>query len=194
MESPINDASSSGTSGAMPGAADVTSFWREAGPQRWFKKDPAFDAAFRDRFLNLHFAAARREHDDWVDGADSALALVLLLDQFPRNVFRGSGHMYATDSLARLYARRAIAVGHDQQTATELRIFFYLPFAHSEDPHDQDLSIERHHTLGPEGEKHALGHRDIIQRFGRFPHRNAILGRESTPEETAYLHDGGFTG
>ena len=160
-------------------AADLLAFWRGAGPDRWFKQDAAFDALFRERFGELHFAAARRDCDGWIDHADSALALVLLLDQFPRNAFRGTGHMFATDPLARLHARRAIAVGHDQQTAADLRIFFYLPFAHSEDLHDQDLSVERHHTLGAQGERHALGHGDIIQRFGRFPHRNAALGRAS---------------
>jgi uncharacterized protein (DUF924 family) len=177
--------------------ADATAmldFWREAGPARWFRKDADFDARLRERFQDLHFAAARRELDAWVDAPESALALVLLLDQFPRNAFRGSGHMYATDPLARLHARRAIAMGHDQATPTELRLFFYLPFAHSEDLHDQDLSLERHLTLGPDGAKHAIGHREIVLRFGRFPHRNAILGRESTPEELAFIREGGFAG
>lgn len=177
-----------------PRALALVDFWREAGPAAWFAKVEAFDADFRRRFESLHWAAARRELDDWIDTPQGALGLMLLLDQFPRNCFRGTGHMYATDPLARLHARRAIAIGHDQQVEAALRLFFYLPFSHSEDLHDQDLAVERNRLLGGEGERHALGHREIVQRFGRFPHRNRILARESTPQEEAFLREGGFAG
>jgi uncharacterized protein (DUF924 family) len=172
----------------------VVAFWREAGPSRWFTKNAAFDAEFRQRFEALHFAAAARELDNWAGSAEGALALLLLLDQFPRNCFRGTAHMYATDPLARHFARQALAAGLDQQVEAALRLFFYLPLAHSENMVDQDLSVQQHLGLGAEMSRHALGHRDIVARFGRFPHRNAMLGRESTAEEQAFLNAGGFAG
>lgn len=174
--------------------AEVLGFWRAAGPARWFTKDAAFDAAFRDRFLELHFAAARRELDDWSTNADGALALLLLLDQFPRNAFRGTGHMYATDPLALRFAHAAVAAGHDHRVESELRVFFYLPFTHAEDLACQELSVELNRGLGGDYAQHALGHRAIIRRFGRFPHRNALLGRSTTVEEAAFLAAGGFAG
>ena len=173
-------------------ADDVVDFWRAAGPARWFAKSDVFDAEFRHRFTNAHFAAARREIDAWADNAGGSLALLILLDQFPRNCFRGSGHMYATDPLARHFARQALARGHDAQTEEALRVFCYLPFMHSEDPADQDLSLRLNSQLGPN--PFAVGHRDIILRFGRFPHRNRLLGRETTAEEAAFLEGGGFHG
>lgn len=176
------------------GIAEVVAFWREAGPDRWFAKDPAFDARFRERFLDLHFAAARREHDHWCGSAEGVLALAILLDQYPRNAFRGTGHMYATDPLARMFARRAIDLGHDAAVEPALRLFLYLPFAHSEDIADQDRSVALAATLKPPNPDHARRHRGIIARFGRFPHRNPILGRETTPEEQAYLDGGGYRG
>jgi len=177
-----------------PRAARVAAFWREAGPDRWFTKDDAFDAAFRDAFLDLHFAAARRELDDWMQAPESAFALLVLLDQFPRNCFRGTGHMYATDPLARMFARRAVDAGFDRAFEPLLRVFFYLPFTHSEDLEDQERCVALNRASCPMYEKHAVGHRDIIRRFGRFPHRNPILGRETTPEEQAFLDAGGFAG
>lgn len=182
--------------GAAPDALarEVTAFWREAGPKRWFAKDSAFDDRFRVRFLETHFRAARRELDHWTAEAEGSLALLLLLDQFPRNCFRGSAHMYATDPLARHYARRAVAAGHDREVEAELRPFFYLPFEHSEDPSDQERSLELHLAMGEEAAKYARHHRDIILRFGRFPHRNAMLGRGTTAGEQAWLDAGGFTG
>lgn len=179
---------------AVSAAADVVAFWRQAGPQRWFAKDDAFDADFRARFIDLHLAAARRAHDDWLQTAEGALALMILLDQFPRNCFRGSARMYATDPLARHFAERAIAAGLDQQVTPDLRLFFYLPFAHSENLADQDRSVALGEALGGEQLEHAEGHRAIIRRFGRFPHRNALLGRETTAEEQAFLDEGGFKG
>lgn len=170
---------------------DVVAFWRDAGYKRWFARDDAFDAGFRQRFEDTHFAAARRELEHWLDTADGALALLILLDQFPRNVFRGSGHAYATDPLARHYAERAIGAGHDAAVDPALRIFFYLPFEHSEDPADQARSVALHAALGEDYVKYAVAHRDVIARFGRFPHRNHALGRVSTPEEQSWLDAGG---
>lgn len=176
------------------GIGEVTGFWRQAGPARWFEKDPQFDRDFKDRFLDLHIAAAGRRLDHWSRTAEGSLALMVLLDQFPRNAFRGTAHMYATDPLARMFAERAIQSGHDREVVRELRVFFYLPFSHSEDLAHQDRAVELNRGQDPEAEKHALIHREIIQRFGRFPHRNPMLGRETTPEEQAFLDAGGFAG
>jgi uncharacterized protein (DUF924 family) len=177
-----------------PRAAEIVKFWQEAGPEAWFRKDTAFDASFHDRFRELHFAAARRELDHWIEHPESALALMILLDQFPRNCFRGTGHMFATDPLARHFARTALAARHVEQVAKELQIFFVLPFEHSEDPADQRLSVELSAPHGEEFVKYAILHRDIIERFGRFPHRNPALGRETTTEEQVFLDAGGFAG
>jgi uncharacterized protein (DUF924 family) len=175
-------------------AAQVVAFWREAGPARWFAKDPAFDTLFRERFLDLHLAAARGDLADWLATSEGALALLLLLDQFPRNAFRGTPRMYATDALARRMAAAAIEAGHDRAVETELQVFFYLPFGHSEDSADQDRSVALARRLGQLTLSHAEGHRDIVRRFGRFPHRNPILGRATTPEEQEFLDGGGFAG
>jgi uncharacterized protein (DUF924 family) len=178
---------------------DVTGFWRSAGPKRWFVKNEAFDKAIRLKFEASHHAAARGEYDAWSETAQGALALLILLDQFPRNLYRGSAHSYATDPLARRVAAAAIGRGHDRQVEPALRGFFYLPFEHSEDLADQDRSVALCEAAkaetGDEGNlKWAIGHRDIIVRFGRFPHRNRALGRESTAEERTYLDQGGFAG
>ncbi|MGH8078420.1 MAG: DUF924 family protein, partial [Lysobacter sp.] len=134
-------------------------------------------------------------HDSWMGNAEGALALVLLLDQIPRNVFRNSAHAYATDSLARHYAAGAVAAGFDIAVDPELRVFFYMPFEHSEDIADQQRSLALHRGLTGEGvDRWAVLHHDIIERFGRFPHRNAALGRESTAAERAFLEGGGFAG
>lgn len=175
-------------------AADVLAFWRDAGPARWFARDDAFDARCA-RFLPLHMAAARRELDAWMADADGALALLVLLDQIPRNAFRGSAHAYATDPLARSLAGRAIDAGFDLATDPPLRVFFYLPYEHSESIDDQRRSVDLHARLqGAEAGRWAQLHLDIIERFGRFPHRNAALGRETTIEEQAFLDAGGFAG
>lgn len=175
-------------------AADIVDFWKKAGPDKWFDKDAAFDSHFHDRFRDTHFAAARRELDDWLEGAESSLALMLLLDQFPRNCFRGTAHMYATDPLARLFADEAIRRGHDQAVSEDLRVFFYLPFSHAEDIAAQRRACDLNQPLGGLYLQHAEEHRDIVERFGRFPHRNDILLRETTPEERQYLEEGGFSG
>lgn len=175
-------------------ARAVVEFWRAAGPALWFAKDEAFDRRFRDRFLAAHEAAARGELADWATSADGALALVILLDQYPRNAFRGTARVYATDGHARLVADAGIRAGHDRAVANELAKFFYLPFAHSESLADQERSVALTHRLGEPDLSHAVGHRDIIRRFGRFPHRNLILGRSMGDEERHYLENGGFKG
>lgn len=173
----------------------VVRFWEEAGRRdQWFAKDVDFDRKFRARFLDLHMEVAARRHDGWIESTEGALALLILTDQFPRNAFRGTGHMYATDPLARRYARQALAAGHMEAVTLELQLFFCLPFAHSEDAQDQEISVELNQRFGEPLLGHALGHRDIIRRFGRFPHRNPMLGRETTDEETAFLRGGGFSG
>jgi uncharacterized protein (DUF924 family) len=175
-------------------AAEVVRFWREAGSDAWFRKDAEFDARFHDACGEHHFAAARREFDAWIESPYEAFALMILLDQFPRNCFRGTGHMYATDPLARFFARKALAAGHHQTVDQELRPFFVLPFMHSEIMDDQQLCVELSRPLGEETLKYAIHHRDIIQQFGRFPHRNPMLGRDTTPAEQAFLEGGGFAG
>jgi uncharacterized protein (DUF924 family) len=170
----------------------VVAFWREAGVSKWFNGGAGFDAECRERFLESHFAAARRELARWAGDAEGALALVLLLDQIPRNAFRGSAHAFATDGLAREVARNAIAAGFDRQVDPALQLFFYMPFEHSEDMADQDRAVELFAAMGDAGYlDYANRHRDAIARFGRFPHRNAALGRTSTPEEQAWLDAGG---
>ena len=177
-----------------PEAREVLKFWRAAGPALWFAKDEKFDARFRERFLATHEAAARGELEHWIATPEGALSLVILLDQFPRNAFRGTPRMYDTDALARKAAAKALAAGYDQRLPVELRKFFVLPFAHSEELADQERAVALARHIGPEDLAHAEHHRDIVRRFGRFPHRNAILGRESTPEERQYLESGGYQG
>lgn len=179
---------------ADPRAGELLAFWLEAGPQRWFTRSDDFDDAFRGRFMALHLAAARRELDGWTAEPRAAAALVLLLDQFPRNAFRGTAHMYATDPLARLAAGRLVAAGFDHHVDAALRPFCYLPFMHSESSADQDRSVALNAPLAPSSVRWSLHHRDIVRRFGRFPHRNRLLGRETTPEEQAFLDEGGFDG
>jgi len=181
------------SSTALQSSEAVVRFWQDAGFQMWFKRDEAFDLEFRDRFLAAHHAAARRDLDGWSDAAESALALVLLLDQFPRNAFRGSAHAFATDPLARLVADGAIARRHDRVCAEVMRVFFYMPFEHSEAIEDQDRALALIKPLGGELERYAQVHRDVIVRFGRFPHRNPALGRLTTPAEQAFLDSGGFS-
>ena len=182
---------------ALASAESIVGFWREGGPRRWFARNDAFDAAIRERFEPTRAAAARGALDGWRNHALGALALILVLDQFPRNLFRGSPKAFATDALARGVAREAIGRGFDQSTSPDLRLFFYLPLSHSESLDDQDLAMRLTEALeaagGPDAGS-AREHRDIIRRFGRFPHRNATLGRASTAEELAFLAAGGFRG
>jgi uncharacterized protein (DUF924 family) len=174
--------------------SDVIAFWSEAGPDLWFAKDDAFDRRFGELFLQAHESAARGQLDHWQRTPGGALALILLLDQFPRNAFRGTRRMYATDAAALRVAGAAVTAGHDGHFDADLRLFFYLPFAHSESPADQERSVALCRALGGESLSHAEGHRDIINRFGRFPHRNPILGREMSEEERRFLDEGGFGG
>jgi uncharacterized protein (DUF924 family) len=175
-------------------ALNVLAFWRDAGPALWFAKDAEFDRRFRERFLLDHEAAARGEFAQWQSTPEGALALVLLLDQFPRNAFRDTPRMYDTDALARKAANTAFSAGYDQLLPQELRKFLILPFAHSEDLADQERSVALARRTGPDDLAHAEHHRDIVRRFGRFPHRNRILGRETTPAEKQYLDNGGYQG
>lgn len=176
-------------------ATDVVSFWQKAGPDRWFKKDPAFDDEIRERFIATHEAAAAGQLSDWEQSAQGALALLILLDQFPRNIFRGDARAFATDPLARAIAAGAIIRGFDSLVPKEMRGFFYLPFEHSENLADQERCIAFHKAIDDtEGLKWAEIHADIIRRFGRFPHRNTALGRTTTAEEQAFLDSGGFAG
>lgn len=159
---------------------------------KWFRGGAAFDADCRTRWQDAHFAAARRECDDWLSDADGALALVLLLDQIPRNIFRGSAHAFATDPLALHMASRALDAGFDARVEPALRFFFYLPFEHSEALAEQQRAVDLFTALGDANLLgYAVAHRDVIARFGRFPHRNAALGRINTPDEQAWLDAGG---
>jgi uncharacterized protein (DUF924 family) len=179
---------------------EVLDFWfgapRGTRHKRWFEKDPAFDAEIRARFLPLYEALARGEHADWVDDPHGCLARIVVLDQFPRNMFRGAARAFATDPLALASARQAIERGYDRGLLPVERVFTYLPFEHSESMADQERACELCLPLAafPETEdvyRYALAHRDIIARFGRFPHRNATLGRASTPEEQEFLRQPG---
>lgn len=173
----------------------VVGFWKAAGPEKWFAKDEAFDAEFRDRFMEAHIAAARRELDDWMDTAEGAMALMILLDQFPRNVWRNTGHAFATDPLARHLALRALDAGRDQEVENDLRRFFYLPLQHAEDLALQERQVTLFQAMDrPDDDRWAEHHHGVIARFGRFPHRNAALGRETTAEEAAFLEEDGFRG
>ncbi len=171
---------------------ELVTFWRAAGRRKWFKGGPAFDAECRTRFEAAHFAASRREFENWLDNAEGALALCVLLDQIPRNIFRHSSHAFATDGLALSYAQQAIDAGFDRQIEPELRAFFYLPFEHSEALADQHRSLDLFAALGIEHyRRYAQAHLEVIVRFGRFPHRNRALGRLDTPDEQAWLEAGG---
>lgn len=169
---------------------NIIAFWKDVGEKRWFAVDPALDQEIRERFESAWEEARDGKLASWEGTAEGALALLILLDQFPRNMFRGSAEAFSTDALARQIAERAIARGYDLQTPPLLRAFFYLPFMHAENEADQDLCValiaER---LGETSVNYpfALGHREVIRKFGRFPGRNAALGRASTPEEKAFL-------
>jgi uncharacterized protein (DUF924 family) len=176
-------------------APQVLAFWFGSGadygiPQRrWFEKDAAFDAEVRRLFLAAYETLA--QSGEWLDTAGGCLARIIVLDQFPRNMFRGSPRAFATDRLALAAARHAIASGYDRDWLRVEKIFAYLPFEHSESLADQERACELMRPLGDEQYDYALRHKAIIERFGRFPHRNAILGRESTPEEVEFLKQPG---
>ncbi len=175
--------------------SDILHFWLSAGPAKWFSHKAAFDDAIRLKFEPTHHAAARGDYASWEGNAEGCAALLILLDQFPRNLYRGSAHAFATDALALSIARKAVERGFDGQVDPQLRQFFYLPFEHSEKLEDQEKAVALFSAAkDPDGLKWAVLHEDIITRFGRFPHRNTALGRETTAEEQAFLDEGGFAG
>ena len=175
-------------------AAAVVDFWKQAGGKLWFAKDPEFDGRFRESFSALYERAARGKLDAWTQWPEAALALILLLDQYPRNSFRGTPNMYATDQLAVHHTRSAIERGYDRLVDEALQLFFYLPFGHSESLAEQERGLQLCERLGPQQLKPAIEHAAIVRRFGRFPHRNPILGRPSTQAELEFLRQGGFAG
>ena len=198
------DAPAGPTDATPARALEILDFW--FGPdlgavpadrqRRWFVKDPAFDAELRARFLADMESAAAGRLGGWQATPAGALVLTVLLDQFPRNVFRGTARAFAADPLARAVAGQAIAEGFDARLPPLARVFFYLPFEHSEDLADQERSVALAETLAayPECDSardYAHRHHAVIVRFGRFPHRNAALGRADTPEEAEYLRQPG---
>jgi uncharacterized protein (DUF924 family) len=172
-------------------AADILGFWfGELQPKQWFTKDAVVDDAIRARFLSVHKTVLDTALDDLLATPAVSLAAVIALDQFPRNLFRGSPRAFSADAKAVTLAEQAIAAGHDAATAKERRLFYYLPFEHAEDLALQARSVALIATLGdPELDHYALAHQRIIERFGRFPHRNEALGRTSSPQEVAFLKE-----
>jgi uncharacterized protein (DUF924 family) len=180
---------------ALPTVGDVLAYWRALGPSRWYVRNDAVDEDVHAKFLALYQAAAAGRLSGWERDPEPALALVVVFDQFPRNMFRGSAAAFATDPLARVAAGRAIACSFDRLFANPERRFFYLPFMHSEALADQERCCQLcREAKDDAGLAYAELHADIIRRFGRFPHRNAVLGRTTTPQEQAFLDGGGFAG
>ncbi len=176
-----------------PKAAEVLRFWFDEHPKDWFVKSPAFDAEIRAGFLTLHEDAAAGLLAHWADAPHSCLALVIVLDQFPRNMFRGEARAFATDAQARAAARVILERGWNKAMTQPEQLFAYLPFEHSESLADQVLCCELMKDFDAEQLRYAIRHREIIERFGRFPHRNAILGRENTAAEREFLRQPGST-
>jgi uncharacterized protein (DUF924 family) len=177
------------------GPGEVVTFWLGQNEKVWFSADPAFDAEVLSRFAELVERAKSGALDHWADTAEGALALVILLDQMTRNIYRDSPEMFAADGKALAVAELAIERGFDQDLPKSKRRWLYMPFMHSEDLADQERSVELFtRSEIAESVPFAVDHADIIRRFGRFPHRNAILGRRTTPEEAAFLAGGGFSG
>ncbi len=173
---------------------EVLDFWWDAGPKRWFAQDDAFDKQINDRFGAAVEKAIAGGFSDWENAPHSALALLLLLDQFPRNIFRATPQAFAGDARAVSVAEHALAHSFDKAFPKMARPFFYLPFEHAEDMSAQERSVDLFRALGEQSSYlYALIHLDVIRRFGRFPHRNAFLGRETSPAEAAFLADGGFS-
>jgi uncharacterized protein (DUF924 family) len=178
-----------------PAPASILAFWRAAGHDRWYKQDNTFDAEVRDRYFDLWQRAAAGKLAAWEESDDGALALTIVLDQFPRNMFRNDPRAYSSDALARAVAGKAIDRGAAARIEPDLREFLYMPFMHSEQLADQLRCVELFRETGnTENLEYAELHADIISRFGRFPHRNPVLGRATTSDEQAFLDDGGFSG
>jgi uncharacterized protein (DUF924 family) len=174
---------------------DILDFWFLAGPEKWWVRDTGFDAAITERFSEIHARASHGDLDDWAGEETSALALVIVLDQFSRNLFRDDARTFAQDATARGIALQAIDAGFDCTVAGDRRQFFYLPFMHAEDLAAQDYCVAQYQLLGDVNSlDFAELHRDIIRRFRRFPHRNRVLGRLTSPAEQAFLDSGGFAG
>lgn len=177
---------------------DILDFWfDQTSPQQWFQTNPEFDALVAERFLERYEKARDGVFDDWRRDADGCLALCLLMDQFPRNMFRGTPQAYATDSKALVIAKYAVSKGFDQVLPLVKRRFLYLPYEHSETLNDQRCCVEFFEKIkkeDPLSYDYALRHFQVIDEYGRFPHRNKILGRMNTPEEEEYLArpDSGF--
>lgn len=178
----------------MTDAEEIVKFWLSAGPEKWYAKDDAFDQVIRDRFGPVWHAAHAGEMPDWASDAPGALALLIVLDQFPRNMFRDDARAFATDAKALALASHCVAQGWDREIPEPERQFFYMPFMHAEDMDHQNTCVDLFETrmTGANSALHARVHREIIARFGRFPYRNAVLGRETTPEEQAFLDGGGY--
>lgn len=181
----------------MSDPVEVLDYWLgELGPDGWYAAGDELDAEIRDRFADVWQAAADGGLDHWVDGPAGALAFLVVTDQFPRNMWRGTARAFATDAQALAAARRAIAEGWDMAAPEPERQFFYLPLMHSEAMQDQEdcigLIVERMPETGASNALHARAHAEIIRRFGRFPYRNAALGRETSAEEAAFLEGGGY--
>jgi len=177
-------------------AAEIVTFWEEVGPEGWYAMDEALDRTIRDRYLETWVGAARGDFRQWLSAPRGALGYLILTDQFPRNMFRGQSRAFATDRLARDAAIVAVQRNWDLRTPEPIRQFFYLPFMHAETVADQDRSVRlfiaRMPQTGPGNLLHARAHREVIRRFGRFPYRNAALGRVTTPAEQAFLDAGGY--
>ena len=177
-------------------ARDVLDFWFAAGKEKWFAKSDEFDAEITTRFKAAHEAARDGAYDGWADSAEGLLALIILLDQFPRNMYRGSPEMFAADAKAVEMTRLALDRKVDGEVPQAVRQFVYMPLMHSEELADQELCVKLFEAdpALEENVPYAVDHRDIVKRFGRFPHRNTVLGRTTTAEEQQFLDDGGFAG
>ena len=174
---------------------DVLDYWASLGNDGWWVKNPQVDQEIHDRFGKLHADACDGKLDHWAETADGALALIIILDQFSRNMFRGDAKSFTQDARALEIAKSAVESGLDADVREDLKVFFYLPYEHAETIFEQEKSVLLQYSIGDlESINAALEHREIIQRFGRFPHRNPVLGRHTTPAEQAFLDGGGFKG
>ncbi|WP_431299775.1 DUF924 family protein [Tabrizicola sp. BL-A-41-H6] len=180
----------------MSDPVEVLDFWLgEIGPDGWYAGTPEIDAVVKDRFAELWQAAHEGGLDHWTEGTVGTLAYLIVTDQFPRNIHRGSALAFATDARALAAAKKAVAAGWDMNAPEPERQFFYMPFEHSEDPADQTLAVEyltERLASAPDMSLHARAHQEVIRRYGRFPTRNEALERDSTPDEQAYLDTGGY--
>lgn len=170
---------------------DILAFWfDEIQPQQWFQVNADFDATIKERFEGMYHAARDGLCEDWGNSPEGTLALCIILDQFPRNMYRGTPEAFATDKQALLIAKKALSKGFDQVLSPAKRRFLYLPYEHSENINDQHKCVELFEAMkddDPLGYEYAVKHLKVIEQYNRFPHRNSILGRDNTPEEETYL-------